>query len=169
MQISAHRTIKSSEGIAEQARRLHEVASELLKAYQFRDRNEICCHGVSVAQCYALEALGEAGTLAMGELARLQRVSVSTMTRVVDGLVGRGLVRRWLDSEDRRVIRVRLTEQGRALLEVITGELVARERAVLELLPPEHRESLIFALEQFADAMQTCCATPARRAEKGAR
>ena len=28
--------------------------------YQFRDRDQICCHGISISQCYALEFLHQA-------------------------------------------------------------------------------------------------------------
>jgi len=158
MQISQHTTTAS---LDRQARRLHAAASELLRRYQFRDRNEICCHGVSVAQCYALETLVAAGGATMGELARRQQVAVSTMTRVVDGLVEKGLVRRWFDAEDRRVCRVEASEEGGVLVARITGELVAREKAVLARLPAAHLEILIGAIEQFAAAMGACCATPA--------
>jgi DNA-binding MarR family transcriptional regulator len=144
----------------QQARRLHAAAGELLRRYQFRDRNEICCHGVSVAQCYALETLVETGGTTMGELARRQRVAVSTMTRVVDGLVDKGLVNRWFDPDDRRVCRVGATGGGVDLVARITDELVAREKAVLGRLPAAHRESLIGALEEFAAAMGACCPAP---------
>jgi DNA-binding MarR family transcriptional regulator len=150
----------------QQARRLHAAAGELLRRYQFRDRNEICCHGVSVAQCYTLETLVETGGTTMGELARRQRVAVSTMTRVVDGLVDKGLVDRWFDPDDRRVCRVGATGAGSDLVARITGELVAREKAVLGRLPAAHRESLITALEEFAAAMGACCAPTAAAKER---
>ena len=31
--------------------------ADLVRVYQFRDRDHICCHDVSVTQCYALEML----------------------------------------------------------------------------------------------------------------
>jgi len=151
----------------QQARRLHAAAGELLRRYQFRDRNEICCHGVSVAQCYALETLVETGGTTMGELARRQRVAVSTMTRVVDGLVDKRLVLRWFDPDDRRVCRVGATGGGADLVARITDELVAREKAVLGRLPAAHRESLISALEEFAAAMGACCTAPSAPNTKG--
>lgn len=153
----------TNDPLESQARRLHLVASGLLRHYQLRDRNEICCHGVSVAQCHTLEALVESGGSTMGELARRQRVAVSTMTRVVDGLVEKGLVHRWFDAEDRRVCRVAATDGGTALVRLITDGLVAREKAVLAGLPAGHRESVIAALEEFAAALGACCAAPLAR------
>jgi DNA-binding MarR family transcriptional regulator len=127
--------------------------TELVRRYQFRDRNEICCFGVSVSQCYTLEALALAGTLTMGALASRMQLSVSTMTRVVDQLVAQGLVERGEDAEDRRVCCVESTSKGRELLARISAELLEGERAILKRLPAEHRESVILALEQLSRAV----------------
>jgi MarR family 2-MHQ and catechol resistance regulon transcriptional repressor len=136
-----------------QAQRLHRAVSELVRRYQFRDRNEICCFGISVSQCYALEALGQASELTMGALASQMRLSVSTMTRVVDQLVKNGLVRRTIGREDHRVCCVGPTPAGRGLLARISAELLDSERAILEGIPAEHRESVIHALEELASAI----------------
>jgi hypothetical protein len=42
---------------------LYEALSDLLRVYQFRDRDRICCHDISVTQCYALESLVREGPL----------------------------------------------------------------------------------------------------------
>lgn len=127
--------------------------TDLVRRYQFRDRNEICCFGISVSQCYALEALAQAGTLTMGALASRMQLSVSTMTRVVDQLVAHGLVERGEDAEDRRVCCVEPTSKGRKLLARVSSELLESERAILDKLPAEHRESVILALEQLSRAV----------------
>jgi hypothetical protein len=44
---------------------LHEALSELVRVYQFRDRDRICCHDISVTQCYALDALLRRGPAAV--------------------------------------------------------------------------------------------------------
>jgi MarR family transcriptional regulator, 2-MHQ and catechol-resistance regulon repressor len=133
--------------------RLHRAVAELVRRYQFRDRNEICCFGISVSQCYALEALGEEGELVMGALAARMRLSVSTMTRVVDQLEGHGLVRRARRREDNRVCCVAPTAEGRALLATISSELLASERAILEKVPAAHRDSVISGLEELSRAI----------------
>jgi MarR family transcriptional regulator, 2-MHQ and catechol-resistance regulon repressor len=151
MQISALTSIKPQ--VADQARRLHRAVTELMRRYQFRDRNEICCFGVSVSQCHALEALGQAGELTMGELASQMHLSVSTVTRVVDQLVARGLAQRGEDAKDRRVCCVEPTPKGRELLGRISAELLEGETAILTKVPAEHRESVIHALEELSRAV----------------
>jgi MarR family transcriptional regulator, 2-MHQ and catechol-resistance regulon repressor len=125
----------------------------LVRRYQFRDRNEICCFGVSVSQCHALEALGQAGELTMGALASQMHLSVSTLTRVVDQLVARGLAQRGENAEDRRVCCVEPTPKGRELLGKISAELLEGETAILAKVPAEHRESVIHALEELSRAV----------------
>jgi DNA-binding MarR family transcriptional regulator len=139
--------------LEQQAEELHQVVTELVKKYQFRDRQEICCYGISVSQCYTLSALDEHGTMTMGELARQMQLTVSTMTRVVDQLVARELVRRWFDPEDRRVCCVELTKQGRSLLRKIRGELLETEKEILRKIKPEDRETLVFALRELLKAV----------------
>lgn len=136
-----------------QVMRLHRAVAELVRRYQFRDRNEICCFGISVSQCYALEALDREGELPMGALASRMRLSVSTMTRVVDQLVEHGLVRRARSGDDRRVCCVAPTAGGRALLAKISSELLESERAILEKVPAGHRDSVISGLEELSRAV----------------
>jgi hypothetical protein len=42
-------------------RDLYAALSDLVRLYQFRDRDTICCHDISVTQCYALQALARGG------------------------------------------------------------------------------------------------------------
>ena len=151
MQISA--ATNSSSQTTRQAQRLHRAVTELVRRYQFRDRNEICCFGISVSQCHALEVLGQAGELAMGALASQMHLSVSTMTRVVDQLVARGLAQRGENAEDRRVCCVEPTPKGRELLGRISAELLEGETAILDKVAAEHRESVIHALEELSRAV----------------
>lgn len=155
----------------DEAQRLHRVVTELVRRYQFRDRNEICCFGISVSQCYALEALAQEEELTMGALAARMQLSVSTMTRVVDQLEEHGLAQRSTGRDDRRVCCVGPTAKGRALLKRISSELLASERAILEGIPAGHRESVILALKALSQAVETwregkrtqggsCCAEP---------
>lgn len=139
--------------LAEQAQQLHQALTHLVKKYQFRDRNDICCYGISVSQCHTLEALGECGTLSMQALASHLHLAVSTVTRVVDNLVDKGLVERQISARDRRVCPVALTPSGSRLLHRLQQELIAREQAVLKRIPAASREHVIRALEELSRAV----------------
>lgn len=59
----------------------------------------------------------------MNELSEAMGITGSTMTRIVDPLVHKKLVQRKPDEEDRRIVRVSLTESGRELRSTLEKEL----------------------------------------------
>src|SRR5262245_3759947 len=101
--------MKNEQNLQAQAERMQRLTKELLRRYQMRDRNEIICCGITVSQCYALDALGDNGEMTMIQLAGKLYLDKSTATRTVDPLVERDLVQRRLRAEDRREILVSLT------------------------------------------------------------
>jgi long-chain acyl-CoA synthetase len=70
---------------------------------------------LSLPQYRVLALLGE-GSTASSVLARRLAVSPPSVTAVVDGLVGRDLVERRADPEDRRRLTLLLTRDGKRLL-----------------------------------------------------
>lgn len=88
------------------------------------ERNTI--HDLTYSQFAVLEALYHLGPLTQGEVSQKVLKSGSNMTLVIDNLERDGLVRRERDAQDRRVIRVSLTEAGsRKLEEVLPGHVEA--------------------------------------------
>lgn len=147
--------------ITRQAERLFQVFSQLVRAYQFRDREGITCHGLSVSQCYTLDTLAEQGPTTMGDLARHLHLEISSMTRIVDSLVSKGWATRAADRNDRRVCRVRASRKGKALVDGIREDLIAEHRRILQALPADSREDVIKAmsslLEVFTERQQRSC------------
>ncbi len=97
-------------------------------------RNAECCDRwlaaqsmLTASQGYTLQTLEERGEITMNGLAEEMRLHGTTMTRMVDALVDKGLVERLNDPADRRVVRVRLSQRGRAA----ATELGARRRDFL--------------------------------------
>jgi DNA-binding MarR family transcriptional regulator len=80
---------------------------------------------LSLPQYRVLALLGE-GSSASSVLARRLAVSAPTVTSVVDGLVGRGLVERQADPEDRRRLTLLLTRDGAKLLAAADAAAEAR-------------------------------------------
>ena len=68
---------------------------------------------ITLGQLHCLRQVSDLGQPTMGDLAEHLRLSPSTVTGLVDGLVSRGLVERLEDAEDRRIVRVMLTATGR--------------------------------------------------------
>jgi DNA-binding MarR family transcriptional regulator len=115
---------------AEVADRLHSAAIHLLRRAAVEDK----AAGLSRARLSALSVVVFRGPLTLGELAAAEGVRSATMTGIVNGLEGDGLVRRRPHGTDRRAVQVEATAAGRRLLERARGkrlELVASNLADL--------------------------------------
>jgi DNA-binding MarR family transcriptional regulator len=86
-----------------------------------------------------------------GELAEELRVRPATLSGLADRLEKNGFARRWTDPNDRRVVRIGLTDQGTALLDEVSTAAREYLTAVFERMGPEARDELTEALERFAD------------------
>jgi DNA-binding MarR family transcriptional regulator len=100
-----------------------------------------------------IDTLGAEGPMTMGELAGRLRLPLSTGTRVVDGLVGRGLVERERPEDNRRIVRVALTTKGRAFYRSALAVRVAGARAMLQTLTLDERRELIRLFRKIAASM----------------
>lgn len=99
--------------------------------------------------------LGTASTVA--ELARECRLDTGGMTRLLDRLEGKGLVRRVRSCEDRRVVNLELTGEGRAAAKKIPAVLCSVQNAAMRGFSKEEwqllRQLLVRILDN-AKAMQ---------------
>jgi DNA-binding MarR family transcriptional regulator len=136
------------------AQALNAAVSDLVRVYQFRDRDKICCYDISVTQCYALEALVERGPMRSQALAEILMLDKSTTTRVVDALQRKAYVERLEDAEDARALSLRVTRSGRALYEKINRELIAQHAQLLQDLAPEIRSGVTEVIRRLAQAAQ---------------
>jgi DNA-binding MarR family transcriptional regulator len=73
--------------------------------------------GLTLPRVHTLEMIGSLGEPRMKELALKMGVTTGALTVLVDRLVQSGLVERRPDEQDRRSIRVVLTEEGKSHFE----------------------------------------------------
>ena len=134
------------------AEALQAAVADLVRVYQFRDRDRICCHDVSVTQCYALETLVERGPMRLSALAERLFLDKSTTSRVVNTLVRKGYVEQRPDATDGRAMLIGATRQGQRLCARISSDLVGQQRQLLGDLAPEIRAGVVQVLERLAQA-----------------
>ncbi len=84
-----------------------------------------------------LRALQESGTSTATQLAHLLPVEQSRVSRLVDGLVQKGLLRRRRLRSDRRVVSLELTDQGKELASDLRRRVEARYARLLAGSSPE--------------------------------
>ena len=133
----------TSSDLERDAAALQAAVSELVRVYQFRDRDCICCHDISVTQCYALETLVEHGPMRSTALAERLFLDKSTTSRVVATLVKKGYVEQRADEADGRAIALQASATGRRLYKRITADLVEQQKHLLQDLDPEVREGVV--------------------------
>jgi DNA-binding MarR family transcriptional regulator len=134
------------------AQALQAAVADLVRVYQFRDRDRICCHDISVTQCYALETLVGHGPLRLGALAERLFLDKSTTSRVVSTLVKKGYVEQHADTSDRRASALSPTRTGRNLCARITEDLVAQQKQLLADLDPAVRAGVVNVIQRLAQA-----------------
>ncbi|WP_243048406.1 MarR family transcriptional regulator [Dyella sp. RRB7] len=128
------------------------VRSELVRAIEA----ELQASGVDLrfTQFLILKRLAMLGPMSASELARAVELDGGAMTRQLDQLEGRGLLRRHPHEQDRRALRIELTAAGDTLWRQMTPcndrVLDAAQRA----LDPVERQHLHDYLERVLQALR---------------
>lgn len=160
--------LASDPALARDTEELYDALEDLLRVYQFRDRDRICCFDISVSQCYALEGLVRRGSMTLNELAAYLYLDKSTASRVVDALERKGYVARLPHPKDRRASLLEATPEGRELEGKIRESILAEERELLADFTPEVRQAMTVVLRRLARAAAasvdagggSCCRIP---------
>jgi DNA-binding MarR family transcriptional regulator len=114
-----------------------------------RRANAFVEHGLQAHEFDVLSVLrrsGEPFELTAGELAARTHVTSGTMTSRLDRLSGRGFVTRRPDPADGRIVRVRLTVDGRRHVDDAFAALLSSERELLSVLDRPERTALADSL-----------------------
>jgi MarR family transcriptional regulator, organic hydroperoxide resistance regulator len=109
--------------------------------------------GVSLAQYHLLEPLA-GGPKTNRELAELAGISAPTATRMVGGLLQRGLVNRIEDPGDRRAVVISLTAEGGTALARKTREYDGRRRRIAAALEPDEQVAAADLLRRLAGVIE---------------
>lgn len=108
--------------------------------------------GLTLPQLRVLLVLRAHPGTATHELSSKLGVTMSTISGLVDKLVRAGLVERCQDPDDRRVVPLRLTEQGEALVGEVRQINQTYLESLISLLGPEDVERATPLLERLAEA-----------------
>lgn len=135
--------------------RLRETIRQLeRKLGMLNDLQSACC-GITFAQCHAIVEIGRAGTLSLSDLADILGLDKSTMSRTINNLVNDGLVFRDLDTEDRRYVRIKLTENGQKIFEEIEATMKLYFEKVYGAIPVNKQEQVLESMVLLVKAFLT--------------
>jgi DNA-binding MarR family transcriptional regulator len=120
-------------------------------ARQLRQDNP---EGLTLTQLSTLVRVEEHEPVRPGQLASLEGISPSTLTRLIASLEDAGLLLRMTDPTDGRVSYLRLSDEGRATLTRIRGRRTALLQQRIAALSDTDRDALaaaVTALEQIGN------------------
>ncbi len=128
----------------------YDSLQELLRIYQFRNRDQACYGTITPNECYALEAIERAGTLCVTELATCLGLHKSNASRLAAGLAARKLLRRSKNVDNARRLSLELTPRGQALHAAIRARVEQAHREILETFSPANGRLFIRLLDALA-------------------
>jgi DNA-binding MarR family transcriptional regulator len=108
-------------------------------------------HPMSRTSSATLAVLDNYGPCRLTALADRERVTQPAMTQLIGKLEDAGLVRRDADPADGRVVRVGITDAGRAVVATRRAERAERLGVLLARLSPERRQLLSAALPALSE------------------
>ena len=108
---------------------------------------------VSKLNLVVLMLLDDHGPLPMSRLAALVDVSLSNLTGIIDRMEQHGLVERFRDDRDRRLVLVRATTVGVSRCEEMDGLRREQLRRLVEALDPEARAVVLEAAQALGRAV----------------
>lgn len=110
--------------------------------------------GLTAPQLWALKTLARTGPLTTGDLALALLVHQSSTSLLVSRLERRGLVRRIRQRDDRRFVRIELTERGQALAAEAPEPAQGRLLHGLERMPERRVQEIRRALDDLVGVME---------------
>lgn len=111
--------------------------------------------GVSSAEYNCLLQFFSTSEIGMKELGERLDITPGGVTRIITGLEEKGIVERRMDPEDRRGINVTLTPEGALIVQNIRQASLDLHAEIIESIDPGNRESVIAAIEQLIEAINS--------------
>ena len=118
-----------------------------LTTYKYRAKAAALCKaknaGASIDQFIILKALSHLNNLTQQELAEILYKDKSNLSRMIDSLASKGLIKCTLDTKDNRAVkRIQITDKGLNLVEKFFPYAIALHDAAFEGISPQEIETV---------------------------
>ncbi|OME30631.1 MarR family transcriptional regulator [Paenibacillus odorifer] len=140
-----------------------DVLRNLMRAFDKNigalEKTQLMCCGATIGQCHAIMEIGLAGEISLIDLANVLNLDKSTMSRTVNNLVADHWVERIIDPNNRRYVKLMLSNKGQVLNEQISAVLNAYFGKIMNDIPENKREQVTESLELLIYALNknNCC------------
>ena len=127
------------------------LIKQINDALEKRANNMLRPARLTVTQLGALLALDRApnGNLTMKNMERELHVAQSTTVGIMSRLEQKGFVESFGDTADRRVKRVRITEEGAQMCAMARENMAAEDRFLMSIFSPEEQEEFLAQLQKL--------------------
>ena len=136
------------------ASKLANLTFSLLANCQEKEVHLTELHGLTQAEFRCLRLFGTDESLNNKTIAERMNLSPSRLTRIIDGLVKKEYIQREIDPNDRRNMRVNLSNRGKSLVQQLNKAYVDIHAEILQDIDPSQHESLITAMTHLLEALE---------------
>lgn len=120
-------------------------------------------HDLAAEEWALLMVLWRDGPLPVGRLAEVTLRDRTTVTRVVDRLVAKGLLKRMDEEGDRRQVIVHVTNLGRRIENPVVGAVAPLIEKASQGIAQKEVEITLSVLQRMADNLERCDSAPLRK------
>jgi len=113
-----------------------------IKRQYFKPAEQIARSRLSPAQFQAISILYHKDFLPMTELAVEMQISKQQLTPIIARLIETNLVARKEDENDRRVVNIEITEQGRSIFQALFAQIKINFIEKLSAIPDQELDEL---------------------------
>ncbi|MFH0912725.1 MAG: MarR family transcriptional regulator [Candidatus Omnitrophota bacterium] len=108
--------------LLEFADKMNEIMPIIMQGFARRQVNELYKGKITLPQFLILDFLSRQGESRMTDMARFMQVTTAAMTGIIDRLVRDSYCTRVYNSEDRRIVKIKLTAKGNELVKKINAQ-----------------------------------------------
>ncbi|MEN2465410.1 MarR family transcriptional regulator [Ornithinibacillus sp. FSL M8-0202] len=124
------------------------VLMKASKSLQEVIKHDISNHGMRTSDFEILEALYHKGRLTVKEVSDAVLINTGSITYVIDKLEKKGLLERSHCKDDRRVVYIHITDEGKKLMDEVFPQHQQVIESLFEGISDEDKETLISVLKQ---------------------
>lgn len=137
-----NKSFPASELLDERGRTVAWLARTVHRLYDVQAQKILDRENISISHWYYLRVLAERGDLNQLELSKRVGIASTTAVPALDTMEKRGLLKRMPDPKDRRKYDIRLTDEGKRLLDQLLPEIIDMIASTLEGITREELRTL---------------------------
>jgi len=131
------------EEIKEYVNQVIALLPDLAKAFRTDEPQEVLHMDINFPEIFVLRQLSSNEKPTMSELGRSISMDLSTLTRTVDKLIKKEFVARKRDPEDRRMVRVAITVEGRKIINRFEEQRKKKIESILRQMTSQERRDVL--------------------------